>query len=1043
MKFSQKLIVLFLGIMIPASIAISYCVYASNLKSLKRQIKHRLEDSAFHVMDKIDRTLFQKLVDIEILAGDSIICSRDSTPKQITERLMECKKLHKKYVSLSFCNTDSVIVADTDRLNIARELHKSKCVEKALQGNMCKNGEICIQEDSEVLQMEFAAPVRDENGEVIGAVLSRLSMAVLYQITEQACGIDEYHVETKDMEIDLVDRNGLLLYSNYNKKGIFKDNLADYESVRRSMAGEKIGILTHYEPFSKENDVFVFVREQGYLDFQGNGWTLLLHTPTKIAFSPAIRLRNRMIVILSVVIVLIIAVSLIFSHMISKPISKLKNAAAEIGKGKLDTKIEITSRDEIGSLAQSFNEMVLNLNKVTASRDALNIEITERKKAEEDLKKSEEKFRSIFNNANIMIFGTDSKGNLQYFNKKAEKVLGYSQKEAIGMNNMLLHPPEQRKEILEKFRVHVSGKLKENLELGYITKSGKRLVGSMAQTIFTDSTGKEWFFGLVQDITERKKGEEEIIRAKEEWERTFMTVPDLIAIINKQHRIVRVNKAMGERMGVAPDEAMGMICYECIHGTKEPPNFCPLTKLLADGQEHTEEIYEEHLSCHFIVSVSPLRDDDGSLLGCVHIARDITERKQTEMEKDALRKNLESLWGLAQLAEQDLNTLCDYVLKEIAEITASRYVSYGFLSEDESEDIVYSWSPDVMEECKMQDKPRIFPVEKAGLWANAIRNRAPMIINDYDKAHPGKKGLPEGHVPLKRLMVVPVFSKGRITALAIVANKEAEYQEEDIKQLSAFITSAQTIIDRKKAEEKARQRQTELIHVSRLSTIGQMASELAHELNQPLCATLAHLEGSLNMVKSDSSDTAKIIRKMETAIKQIDRAGKIVSRVKSFAMKGMGKRSTVFINNVIHDSMDFMEREIQYHHIASELDLDEKIQPVFADPIQIEQVISNLIQNAIEAMADTPKEQRKLTIVMKMLIDSLEVAVKDTGKGISKDEMENIFDSFFTTKNEGLGIGLSISKSIVESHNGRIYFRQNPGHGVTFFFTLPLRAKKS
>jgi PAS domain S-box-containing protein len=89
---------------------------------------------------------------------------------------------------------------------------------------------------------------------------------------------------------------------------------------------------------------------------------------------------------------------------------------------------------------------------------------------------------------------------------------------------------------------------------------------------------------------------------------------------------------MAERMGVAPDEAAGMICYECIHRTKQPPAFCPHARLLANGQEHTEEIYEEHLGGDFVVSVSPLRDDDGSLMGCVHVARDITERKKTEDE---------------------------------------------------------------------------------------------------------------------------------------------------------------------------------------------------------------------------------------------------------------------------------------------------------------------------------------------------------------------------------------------------------------------------
>jgi len=255
-------------------------------------------------------------------------------------------------------------------------------------------------------------------------------------------------------------------------------------------------------------------------------------------------------------------------------------------------------------------------------------------------------------------------------------------------------------------------------------------------------------------------------------------------------------------------------------------------------------------------------------------------------------------------------------------------------------------------------------------------------------------------------------------------------------------TVARDITERREAEEKARRHQSELAHISRLGTLGQMASELAHELSQPLCATLTHLEGCLKMVKSGSSNADKVLEKLETAAKQIDRAGAIVSRVKGFATKGKTKRSTVFINDVVREAVSFSEVEMRHNHITTELNLDEEIQPVSANSIQIEQVILNLIQNAIEAMRDTPKKLRKLIISTTMLDDAVEVAVKDTGKGIDKDSEKNIFESFVTTKSEGLGIGLSICQSIVESHGGRIYFKDNSDHGVTFCFTLPLKAEK-
>jgi len=310
---------------------------------------------------------------------------------------------------------------------------------------------------------------------------------------------------------------------------------------------------------------------------------------------------------------------------------------------------------------------------------------------------------------------------------------------------------------------------------------------------------EEAYRALERDITERKKVETTLQLERNKLTAILDSMADGVYIVNQQNDIEYINPVIQREFGSVD----GRKCYEYFHDLKDVCPWCKNKDVFAGKTVHWEWYSFKNQKTYDLID-TPLRNPDGSI-SKLEIFRDITERKRTKMEKDALRKNLESLWGLAQLAEQDMKTLCDYVLKQIAERTASPYVSYGFLNEDESEYIVYSWSPGVMEDCKMQDKPRIFPVEKAGLWAEAIRNRAPIIINDYDKAHPGKKGLPEGHVPLKRLMIVPVFSQGRITAMAAVANKEAEYQEEDIKQLSAFLTSAQIIMDRKKAEEKIRQ----------------------------------------------------------------------------------------------------------------------------------------------------------------------------------------------------------------------------------------------
>jgi PAS domain S-box-containing protein len=138
------------------------------------------------------------------------------------------------------------------------------------------------------------------------------------------------------------------------------------------------------------------------------------------------------------------------------------------------------------------------------------------------------------------------------------------------------------------------------------------------------------------------RAQEELLRAKEEWERTFDAVPDLMAILDTQHRIVRVNRAMAARLGIRPEEAVGLECYACVHGTAAPPDFCPHRRLLADGREFTAEVHEDRLGGDFMVSVSPVRDEQGAVVGAVHIARDITERKRAEEEIRRARDQLEA-----------------------------------------------------------------------------------------------------------------------------------------------------------------------------------------------------------------------------------------------------------------------------------------------------------------------------------------------------------------------------------------------------------------
>ena len=384
MRFKTRLTAIFSGIVLSIGILISYYVYTSNLTALEIQIRQRLEEKAFDTMDQIDRMLFERFANIRVLATDPVITSKESTPREIAKRLIEYRNMHKTYVCLSFFDLDRIRIADTSGLGLGKQHRMVPYLEDVLQGKISSASDIHVSEELKMPVIYFSSPVKGQGDETIGIVAAKIPAIKLYEITGGGAGIGE----EEDIRIDLVNKDGLLLYSNYNRKGILEDSLAHWKAFQRAKAGEEIGSLKD-KYLGKEETISTFVHDQGYLDFPGNDWVLIMNVPTKTVFAPAVELKNRMIVILSAILVLSIVVVSLFSRTVSRPIIKLRDAAFEIGKGKLDTKVEVTSRDEVGDLAESFNEMVSNLTKTMASRDSLNREIAQRKRTEEALRDSD------------------------------------------------------------------------------------------------------------------------------------------------------------------------------------------------------------------------------------------------------------------------------------------------------------------------------------------------------------------------------------------------------------------------------------------------------------------------------------------------------------------------------------------------------------------------------------------------------------------------------------------------------------------------------
>ena len=256
---------------------------------------------------------------------------------------------------------------------------------------------------------------------------------------------------------------------------------------------------------------------------------------------------------------------------------------------------------------------------------------------------------------------------------------------------------------------------------------------------------------------------------------------------------------------------------------------------------------------------------------------------------------------------------------------------------------------------------------------------------------------------------------------------------------TARMHMASDITDRKQSDETNRQQQEKLLLTSRLLTVGEMASTLAHEINQPLAAIASYNQGCVRRLRSGQWNAEEIAATLEKASAQAERAGQVIQRVREFLRNREPTRTAHDVNDVMSGVAKLVELEAEQAQVELKLKLHADLRPVLMDRIMVEQVVLNLVKNAIEAMKNTDQNSRSLTMTtLPSDGDVVEVSVTDQGHGITAESEAELFKPFFTTKPEGMGIGLNICRSIVELHEGRLWFSRNVGTGSTFRFTLPV-----
>lgn len=397
-------------------------------------------------------------------------------------------------------------------------------------------------------------------------------------------------------------------------------------------------------------------------------------------------------------------------------------------------------------------------------------------------------------------------GEILAYNDKALRLYGYDETNEIPKNCLFLYSnPSEREYLLTELSNHG---LIQDFETDFFTRSGEKITASINVSI-SDFSGQNVHIAIVRDISARKQAEEGLKESEEKFFSLFNSASDAILILNRDGVVADCNQAALTILGFPKDKVVATSFVDFSPLVQPGGSFSAhvffenLSKVLKDGQSKFLWQYElqdgELLDCS--VSLSSVEVLGEQLVLCVVSDMGEEQRLQARMKIDEIR--FEALSALSKMNDSSAESIYDYVLEAAVSITESKIGYIYFLSDDEQKMTIHAWSKSVMPQCSVSEIPEAYNVEDTGIWGDAVRQRKPIIINDYESC-PNKKGVPEGHVSVLRHMNVPLIIEDKIVLLAGVGNKGAEYTQEDVRQLTLLMEGMWNVVCRKKADDALR-----------------------------------------------------------------------------------------------------------------------------------------------------------------------------------------------------------------------------------------------
>jgi C4-dicarboxylate-specific signal transduction histidine kinase len=334
--------------------------------------------------------------------------------------------------------------------------------------------------------------------------------------------------------------------------------------------------------------------------------------------------------------------------------------------------------------------------------------------------------------------------------------------------------------------------------------------------------------------------------------------------------------------------------------------------------------------------------------------------------------------------------------------------------------------------------------EGTGSCGMAIAARSRVVVEDVWE-HPIFKPHLEvmRRAGVRAVQSTPLISRGGelLGVLSTHFRRPHRPSERDLRRLDLYARQACELIERRRAEEKLQRLQTDLAHVARVTTMGEMASSIAHELNQPLAAIITNAGACARWLAMKPIELHEANAAVASIVRDAERASDVIKRVRNFVQRRGLQLDPLDLAAVACEALAMAEADIRRHDISLSIVAPSGLPAVHGDRVQVQQVIINLLKNAIEAMESVTDRKRTLRVTLRAeACDAVCVAVCDAGVGLEKGQRDRVFDAFHTTKPGGMGMGLAISRSIIEAHGGRLWAAPNEGHGETFSFTLPIAA---